>query len=262
MAWETGRRDAWRRFKLAAPAATNATVKSSPLLSGKASDPGPISPGALPPTDPHTLKQVFNQHEQGRTRLEPPKKVAEEKELRLCGTCRKERHYGPCKKPPRTSMERLADFNLGLRGDDPQFVGHSQEGPSTSPHYHSATSDSALARARDGRPADETANTGFMGIDTLRGMLDPASEPGRMYGGLVKQQSWSGVEGHSLYEHRGPSVNPYEERLTRKGPPVGFGDEGKQRIERAFDQVDGAVDSTGLEGATGSLPADGPVVLG
>lgn len=249
--------DAWRKHAFLAPTAPS--VKGSPLMSNAATQPG-LPPSAqqqmTPPQDPASLKQVFNVHEQGRTRLEPAKKIAEE--LRLCGTCRRERHYGPCPKKPRTS-ERVADFNLGISGDDPQFVGGSDNGPSTSPHYHSATSDSSLARARDGRPADEQAATGFADLFRHLGVSSVASEPGQMTGGLIKQQSWSGTEIHSLYENRGPSPNIYEQSLVPgKAPIVGWGDEGDQRIDRMFNQMDHPADSTSIEGS--SAPAGGPAV--
>jgi hypothetical protein len=71
-----------------------------------------------------------------------------------------------------------------------------------------------------------------------------------------------GAATHSMHEQRGPSVNPYEERLTVKSPPVGWGDEGEQRINRAFDQIDCAADSTGIEDASKGQPSGGPAVLG
>jgi len=260
---------------------------------------------------------------------------------------------------------------MGLTGDDPS----TGDNPSTSPHYHSATSDSALARARDGRPADEQAATSFADLFRHLGISNAADEPGRMYGGLnkvsmtlieslllgalgrgalaaggdrvsnhnsgigsglgaglgtlaggvagaalgsptsnlgpliggllggsighragrytedklssskvaevldiskirarrlaliermygVKLSGWQlwGTDGHSTHEDRGPSPNPYEERLTVKSPPVGWGDEGPQRIRRAFDQIDGAVDTTNVGGGFGD-PQPGPAAL-
>lgn len=265
-AYESGRDAALARFKLATtPKATNPTVAQSSLLRSQTSSQPPSNSmqSLQAPTSPAGLRAVFDPQEQGRTHIEPTKKLADD----LCTTCRKPKHYGPCTKPLKTKPDGIplkqADFNLGLSGSDPKFVGSGESGPSTSPHYHSATADSSLARARDGRPAVEQADTGFRNVDALRGMLDPASQPERMYGGLVKQQSWNlpGSETHSLFENRGPTVNPYEERLTRKSTPVGWGDEGKQRINRAFDQIDGAVDSTNMEGGWGA-PSDGPAALG
>lgn len=257
-----GWQDAWRKHAGSFPAPTAASVKGNPLLTGTSSTSPVLDAGAqqrmAPPQDPASLKQVFNVHEQGRTRLEPAKKVAEE--LRLCGTCRKERHYGPCLKKPRTT-ERVADFNLGVSGNDPKFVGGSDNGPSTSPNYHSATSDSSLARARDGRPADEQAATGFADLFRHLGVTSIADEPGRMTGGLLKQSYSPALGIHSMSENRGPSPNVYEQSLVPgKSPIPGWGDEGNQRVTRAFDQIDGAVDSTNIEGS--SAPAGGPAVLG
>lgn len=56
-----------------------------------------------------------------------------------------------------------------------------------------------------------------------------------------------GMEAHSQYEKRGPTVNPYEERVMVKSPPVAWGDEGSQRVSRAFNGVDNAADSTCIE---------------
>ena len=71
-----------------------------------------------------------------------------------------------------------------------------------------------------------------------------------------------GTDGHSVHEQRGPgpTSNPYEERRTVMSPPVGWGDEGPQRIERAFDQIDGAVDTTNIEDSSKGQPAGGPAV--
>lgn len=66
---------------------------------------------------------------------------------------------------------------------------------------------------------------------------------------------------HSMHEQRGPSVNPYEEQRTRLTPPVGFGDEGLQRINRAFGQIDHAADTANIGGGFGD-PEPGPAVLG
>jgi len=154
----------------------------------------------------------------------------------LCGTCRKPKHYGPCKHP--VPIKR-ANFNLGMTADDAQ-----EGGPATSPHYSSATSaDSSLARARDGRPADEQASSVFADLIRHLGISSIADEPTQMTSGLDKI---SGLV-QSGSEKRGPSVNPYEERAAVKTPPVGWGDEGSQRIDRAFNAVDNAADSTCVE---------------
>lgn len=271
-AYNEGRRAAFRRFKVAAPAPTHPTVKESPLLRSQSGD-APSPQQLQAPTHPDAIKQVFDATEQSKTRIEPNKKLAED----LCTTCRKPKHYGPCLKPSRTRPDgsplKSAGFNMGLKGDDPQFVGSGESGPSTSPHYHSATTaDSSLARARDGRPADEQAATGFADLFRHLGIDAPADEWTDASGALVKVQSWNplvksayepmlGAALHSRYEQRGPTVNPYEERITKKSPPVAFGDEGDQRIERAFDQIDGAVDTANIEGQWGG-PATGPEVLG
>ena len=281
----------------------------------------------------------------------------------MCTSCRKTKHYGPCN-APRPIPTKAADFNMGMTGDSPL----QGDNPSTSPHYHSATTaDSSLARARDGRPADEQAASAFADFYRAHGggINGMADEPGRMTGGLhkvalsplttgallgagvgalraqpgrrmhdalggaalggigghilgsgkfpnltsavmdpggevasqasdhatqalfhyasydpdrerrrallfkmygvdlSKRANWQmwGTDGHSTHEQRG-GVNPYEEHKTTMGPPVGWGDEGSQRIERAFDQIDGAVDSTSIEDASKGAPSGGPAVLG
>lgn len=340
LAFADGQMRALARHKVAWMSATNPVVDDSALLKpqGSTEPSTPIPPG---PSTPDTVKQTFNLHEQGETRVEPRRKLSEE----LCTSCRKPKHYGPCKRP---IAIKKSDFNLGMTSDDAP-----SENPSTSPHYHSATSDSALARARDARPADEQAGTAFADLYRHLGISSVADEPGRMTGGLHKvsslpaalmkppglQQvayerpegastayrhqfpSWRhdaaangrivgqtlataprplapetaqfvedlirggqrmrdvsrgllqsrhiriakladfmlpGSETHSMSEQRGPSPNPYEERLTIKSPPVGWGDEGAQRIQRTFDQIDGAVDSTSIEDAAKG-PQPGPL---
>jgi len=336
-----GQLAALTRLKLAFPAATHPVVQQSATLQSRA--PKPVSQQTQqqlqPPTTPFDVSQLFSAHEQAHTRSEPMRKLSAEN---LCTSCRKEKHYGTCARP--IPIKR-ADFNAGMNGGDPS----TGDNPSTSPHYHSATSaDSALARARDGRPADEQAATYFADLFRHQGQVNLSDEPGRMTSGLNKVatlprafqtgelafsenpviqalsrralagqrlraalqstphplspsvanafqgligrgqqmknlaqsyvgtgrgladaiqrgklggwQLW-GTDSHSTHEDRGPTPNPYEERPTRKSSPVGFGDEGSQRIRRAFDQVDGAVDTTSVGGGFGT-PAGGPAVLG
>lgn len=266
-AYAAGRLGACIRFKLAEPAPTSPIVQRSGLLTN-ATPKSSVGADAMSrmqaPTDPQTLKQVFNVQDQGETKIDPGRKLAAEG---VCTTCRKERHYGPCLKPSRTRPEgaplKSADFNPGMTGGDPMFVGDG-EGPSTSPHYHSATSaDSSLGRSRDARPADEEAASGFADLYRHLGITSMPDESTNISNGLDSKRAGfllPGTEGHSSYEHRGPTVNPYEERRTRMGTPIGWGDEGPQRIERAFSQIDNAADSTCIEGNTG-MP-DGPDVLG
>lgn len=348
LSFADGQLAALARYKLAWPTPTHPVVQDSALLRARET---PMTPPAAqealaPPATPLDVTQAFNAHEQVKTRLEPRRKLSAEG---LCTTCRRERHYGPCHAPKKIPT-KAADFNLGMTGDDPS----NGDNPSTSPHYHSATSDSALARARDGRPADEQAATGFADLFRHLGITSVADEPGRMYGGLNKVALWTpqtlieklllgslgrgalaagldratdhnsgvggglgagigtlagglagiatgaafrsrspgldalvggmlggsighragrytedklssfmltGGESHSMHERRGPSPNPYEERLTLKSPPVGWGDEGPQRTRRAFDQIDGAVDTTNIGGGFGD-PQPGPAALG
>lgn len=281
-AFADGQMAALRHHKLAWPAPTNPTVANSAVLRARETPATPpeAQQALQPPTTPQQLSQIFDAHEQGKTRTEPRRKLSAD----LCTTCRKEKHYGPCD-APRKIPTKAADFNMGMRGDDPS----TGDNPSTSPHYHAATTaDSSLARARDGRPADEQAGSAFADLYRHLGISNAADEPGRMTGGLhkvadverarrhallfkmfgidlsrPKRADWQlwGTDGHSTHEDRGPSPNPYEERLTRKSPPVGWGDEGEQRIKRTFDQIDGAVDTTNVGGGFGD-PQPGPAVLG
>lgn len=235
-AFSDGQLAAWRRHKLAWPSATNPIVQRSAILKSQPAPPQPPVPS--PASTPAVISETFDRHEQGETRMEPRRKLSAE----ACGTCRRPKHYGTCGRP---IPIKQSDFNLGMTANDA-----GDGGPSTSPHYHSATSaDSALARARDGRPADEQASSAFADLFRHLGVTSVADEPGRMYGGLNKVSRFMlpGMEAHSLHEKRGPSSNPYEERVMAKSPPVGWGDEGEQRINRAFDGVDGAVDSTCVE---------------
>lgn len=284
-AYAEGQLAALRHLKLAWPAPTNPTVANSAVLRAKApSDTSAqIGQSMKPPTTPFEVSQVFDAHEQGKTRTEPRRKLSAD----ICTSCRKDKHYGPCNAPKKIPT-KAADFNMGLTGDDPSTGNN----PSTSPHYHSATTaDSALARARDGRPADEQAGSAFADLYRHLGITNIADEPGRMTGGLnkvaevfnvakyrarrhailekmfgidlSKRADWQlwGTDGHSQHEDRGPSPNPYEERKTRKGPPVGWGPEGEQRIDRMFREFDNPVDSANVGGGFGD-PQPGPAVLG
>lgn len=284
-AFANGQMAALRRHKLAWPAATDPTVADSAVLQAQSGK--PLSQTAQsnmqPPTTPFQLSQIFDAHEQGKTRTEPRRKLSADD---MCTSCRKTKHYGPCN-APRPIPVKAADFNMGMTGDSPM----QGDNPSTSPHYHSATTaDSSLGRSRDAQPADVQAQTAFADLFRHQGINNLADEPGRMTGGLNKVadpealrqrradilermygmrprapkladwQMW-GTDGHSTHEQRG-GVNPYEERRTTLSPPVGWGDEGPQRIERAFDQIDGAVDSTSIEDASKGAPSGGPAVLG
>jgi len=235
---------ALRRFKLA-DSIPKATAKAtSPFLSPAAQQ------NLQAPTNPESLATVFRNNESARTHVHPGMKVAD----MLCTTCRKPKHYGPCARPQKTKPEGEPLKKANIAFDN-------EEDPSTSPHYHSATSDSSLARARDGRPADEQAETGFADLFRHLGVTAPADEWSNAYGALHKTAFpfLAGTEGHSRWEQRGPSVNPYEERRTKLTPPVAWGDEGKHRIERAFDQIDCSPDSSSIEGS--SQPGDGPAAL-
>lgn len=282
LSYADGQLAALRRYKLAWPTATDPTVAGSAVLQAQGAK--PLSQSAQsnmqPPTTPFQLSQIFDAHEQGKTRTEPRRKLSADD---ICTSCRKAKHYGPCA-APRLIPTKAADFNMGMTGDSPL----QGDNPSTSPHYHAATSaDSSLARARDGRPADEQAGSAFADLFRHQGITNQADEPGRMTGDLnkvaidgekarrhalifkmygvdlSKRADWQmwGTDGHSTHEQRG-GINPYEEQRTRMSPPVGWGDEGSQRIERAFDQVDGAVDTTGIEDASKGAPSGGPAVLG
>lgn len=260
--YANGQLAALMRYKVGESFSAIPTVRNSTVGGGRSPGQTAVQPTTTTPQD---VKNRFDGHVQGlsttaaNVKLSPPKLSAE-----ICTTCRKARHYGHCARP-RSIPEKSADFNAGMTADD---VGQG-EGPSTSPHYHSATSSSALARSPDGRPADEQAASNFADLYRHLGISNAADEPGRMYGGLNKVSSrrkladfmLPGSEGHSMHEQRGPSVNPYEERRTRMSPPAGWGDEGPQRTERAFDQIDGAVDTTNIGGGFGE-PDPGPAALG
>jgi hypothetical protein len=153
------------------------------LLPAEKATPSSLSPEAMqamqPPTTPQKLTEIFDAHEQGETRTDPRRKLSAEN---LCTTCRKAKHYGGCSRP-RPIPEKTSNFNPGMHGSDPT----SSDGPSTGPNYHSAVSSiSSLARAQEGRPADEQAASGFADLFRHQGIRNSADEPGRMYGGLNK----------------------------------------------------------------------------
>lgn len=268
LAFAQGQLAAFRRPKLGWLSVTHPTVQESGLLRTRPPDKAPSVPSA--PSSPSVIADTFDRHEQGETRVEPRRKLSAD----LCTTCRKPKHYGTCKNP--IPIKR-ADFNLGMTPDA------STDSPSTSPHYHSATtSDSALARARDGRPADEQAASAFADLFRNLGIANQADQSTQSYEGLSKVSGYiteeelrargrrfiaegrklsdfmlPGTVTHSTSERRGPSPNPYEERLTVKSPPVAQGYVGDQAIAHAFGQVDNAADSASIEG-TGA-PAPGPL---
>lgn len=237
-AFSDGQLAALWRHKLGWPTTTNPVVQRSAVLKNQ---PTPAAtPVPAPASTPAVLSETFDRHEQGETRMEPRRKLSAE----TCGTCRRPKHYGTCRRP--IPIKR-ADFNLGMTSDDA-----GSDSPSTSPNYTSATTaDSSLARARDGRPADEQASSSFADLFRHLGVISLADEPDRLTSALDKVSTLirPDMEAHSLYEKRGPSPNPYEEQVLVKSPPVAWGDEGSQRIERAFDGIDAAPDTTCIESA-------------
>lgn len=91
------------------------------------------------------------------------------------------------------------------------------------------------------------------------GIANQADQSTQNYEGLskVSQFMLPGTELHSMSEQRGPSVNPYDEHLVVKTPPVARGYAGDQAITHAFDQVDGAADVSGI--GSGASPTPGPL---
>lgn len=264
-AYADGQWDAFANYKLAeprvgAPAAASAPTKAP----AKALDLANQMNNSVPPD--RALADVFNTQEQAVSRAAPMAKVGPQKSAEeLCTTCRKPKHYGPCHKPqgtrPAGEPHKTADFNFGMYGDDPS----NGDNPSTSPHYHAATSSiSSLARAQEGRPAGEQAATSFADLFRHLGITSLSDDATSDHLTSSSRKSASMPGGttpltQTIFEGRGSS-NPYEERPQLLSPPVAWGDEGKQRIQRAFDQIDGAVDSTCIEG--NSAPSSGPAALG
>lgn len=246
VAYANGQLAALVHHKLAFPAPTHPAVRNSAVNTQRpAATPSALKqPTPAVTIDPATVVQNFNAREQEETRFEPRRKLSADS---ICTSCRKDKHYGPCKRPIAIPLKR-ADFNHGMYGDDPSTGGK----PSTSPHYSSATTSvSALAQAPEGRPADEQARSQF--AQFLRPMrdLEMTDEPGRMTSGLDKVSSWIRTK---LREGRGPTVDPYAENPTTSVPVVGRGDEGSDRIWKSFDTIS---DSTCIDGGAGT-PIGGP----
>lgn len=255
-AYANGQHDALTTFKLATPGLMPNTT------------PKPPSPLALadkmekstPPDN--SLADVFNTQEQAAVRVAPPAKAFDHKSAgEVCTTCRQPKHYGPCKRLPKSrpagDPQKSADFNMGMHGDDPS----GDDNPATSPNYTSATSSiSSLARAQEGRPADEQAASNFADLFRHGGItaLSDDALPSRMTAWSGKTAMSPSTDPYSRSEQRG-SVNPYEEQREVSLAPGGSGEGPEQAIARAFGQVDSVADSTSIEGA--SAPSGGPPVL-
>ena len=193
------------------PAVRNSSVNA--LKPG--TPPAQFKQSPTAPIDPPTVVQNFNAREQEETRIEPRRKLSAE----ICTSCRKEKHYGPCKRPVAIPLKR-ADFNMRMHGGDPR----TSDLPSTSANYSSATSAvSALAQAPEGRPADEQAATAFASLLRPARDLAMTDEPGQMTSALDKVSSFL----------RGQLRD----------------DAGSDRIWREFDIV---ADSTSIDGGAGT----------
>lgn len=240
IAYAQGQLAALSRLKQGALAPTNPTVRRSAVNSGTPAQlPQLLKTPPTPPLDPPTLARQFSDVEQNETRVQPLRKLSAEN---LCTTCRKEKHYGSCKRPVAIPIKR-ADFNTGMTGDDPS----AGDNPSTSPHYTSATtSTSALTRAQEGRPADEQASTAFRDLLRARDLMMP-DEGGLLTSGLAKVSTLIRTK---LREGRGPTTNPYEERTPRPVPVIGRGEDGTSNIWRSFDSTNG--DVTSVSGGAGT----------
>lgn len=251
LVYSNGQQAALALYKLSAIGAANALVGNSTTLSNAA----PKAPAVKgPPTTTQSVAAVDNIHEQGRSQGDVLAKIAGDK----CTTCRQPRHYGPCKKPYKTPPagvpHKTADFNMGLTGHDPMFT--TDNGPSTSSNYHSAMSaDSSMSRARDGRPADEQAATGFADLYRHLGIESNADQSDQNTDGLsrvasdlgywaVKHAMEPSTNIHSMTENRGPTVNVYEEqKLPGHARPNLGGTEGPQAVDLAFGQIDHPADA-------------------
>lgn len=226
--------------KLAWPAPTHPVVRTSPVLRSTAAPTTQVGGDAAKSRlTPQTLARQFDDVEQGETRIEPLRKLSAD----ICTTCRLPKHYGTCKRP---IAIKKSDFNMGMYGDDPT----SGDSPSTSANYTSATtSNSALARAQDGRPAGEQAATTFAQLHNINAMAD---QPVQSSGSLAKVSVFIRT---LQREQRGPSVDSYDERPTRGVPPAGGVGVDADRAWRSFDTV---ADSTCIDGGTGT-PSGGPI---
>ena len=254
-AYTNGQRDALTAFKLADSLMPSTIPKPpSPLsLADKMEKSTPAD---------SSIADVFNTQEQAISRSAPPAKVFDHKAAsEVCTTCRKPKHYGPCKTLPKSrpagDPQKSADFNMGMHGDDPS----SNDNPATSPNYNSATASiSSLARAQEGRPAGEQAASNFADFFRHGGItaLSDDARPDQLTSNQRKTAMSPSLDPYARSEQRG-SVNPYEEQREVSLAPMGSGEGTDQIISRAFGQVDGAVDSTGIEGA--SVPSGGPPVL-
>jgi hypothetical protein len=265
IAYAEGQLAALTRYKFSWAAPTDPTVAGSAVLRAKASP--QMSPMAKqtmePPATPASVAQTFSVNEQAETRMEPRRKLSG----CLCTSCRKAKHYGSCARPI-PIPEKAADFNMGMTGGDATMGNN----PSTSPHYQSATSSSALARTPDARPADEQAATGFADLFRHQGIRNTADQSVQTSGALSKvsnDASESARRRAILYrmygiklsntpsaagptEKRGPTVHPYTERPPGPVPVVGNNDTGTSRMWGSFDNV---VDSTCIDGGG---PSGGP----
>lgn len=156
---------------------------------------------------------------------------------------------------------KLGNFNPNMYG------AKATDGkPATSANYNSATvADSSLARAPQGRPAIEQANTSFRFLDHQLPDYQVADEWGNASGALNKVAIYEMMG--SLFnkqlpahptmsrpsENRGPTVNPYQEYTpaTRKSPPLGgmggYPMSRKDILDKMFKDMDNQVDAGGVE---------------
>lgn len=81
----------------------------------------------------------------------------------ICTSCRRDKHYGTCKRP--IPIKR-ANFNMGMLGED-HITAHL---PATSANYTSATTSvSPTTRTQEGRPPIEQASSLFRDLERAQG---------------------------------------------------------------------------------------------
>ena len=162
LAYADGQLAALARYKLAFPGPTHPVVKASPVLN-VAANPAPSLAQPTGPT-PETVAQNFNVREQEKTRVEPLRKLS----AALCSSCRKDKHYGSCKRPV---VIKRSDFNYGMTADDAR----ASDRPATSGMYTSATSDTGDKPAPDAQAA-----TNFADLYRHLDISEMADSPSRM----------------------------------------------------------------------------------
>jgi hypothetical protein len=207
-----------------APRAAASTGKSHLLNPSVDADQKPVS-------DPPYVNQQDRAYSLAQQAMNHALKLGLD-QSKKCGTCKQPQHYGKCKnRTPfiRTEM-KVGEFNRSMHGSDSD----------TPVKYTPSTGDAGKSRSyASTNPALTAQSAAPIFANALDALV--ANESQHMYGALNKT---------ATKEHRGPSVNPYEERAQLLQRPAPDNKGQSELISALFRNFDSFSDAQSFDNVT------------